>query len=278
MDVSEFIKAKSDQLNADDLIGGPITVRIEGVSKGNADQPVVIKISGGHQPWKPCKTTLRVLVAAMGADTTKWVGTWAQLFRDEHVKWAGVEVGGIRIKALSSIDQRTTLSLTETRGRKIQHTVEPLQSPKDGGSTAKLTHDQAKTLAEMLAAIGDEDLEGTILEWAKADCIESIDASRYEVIREKLATRMATSPTAAPPEVETSPEGPDGGAEGAGGAALPPLIVEAIAKRAQKMPKPDVAELALEAMASELLETGTPEASVLVKIGNAKVDGKGNVR
>lgn len=127
MNVESFIKAKSDQLNADDLVGGPITVKIEGVSQGSADQPVIIKISGGHQPYKPCKTSLRVLAAVMGTDAQKWVGHWMRLYRDPHVKWAGVEVGGIRIEALSAIDEPVMLQLTETRGRKSPHRIAPLK-------------------------------------------------------------------------------------------------------------------------------------------------------
>lgn len=122
-DVTPYIQAKSDQLNADDLVGGPITVQIESVGKGSADQPVKIEISGGHRPWKPCKTTLRVLVAAWGKDAAQWVGRWVTLYCDPSVKWGGREVGGIRIQALSHIPRALNLSLAVTRGKKAPQRV-----------------------------------------------------------------------------------------------------------------------------------------------------------
>jgi hypothetical protein len=56
MRLRDTITPKSDQLNADDMITGPITVTITGVRRGDKDQPVVIDIDGGYQPYKPCKS------------------------------------------------------------------------------------------------------------------------------------------------------------------------------------------------------------------------------
>ena len=42
----EAIKPRSDQLNYDDLVAGPITVKVVGLAKGSKEQPVVIKIEG----------------------------------------------------------------------------------------------------------------------------------------------------------------------------------------------------------------------------------------
>jgi hypothetical protein len=131
--VSATIVAKSDQLNADDLVGGkePV-VQVTHVAKVTGEQPVVIAITGGHQPWKPCKTMRRVLVATWGADASQWVGRWMQLYRDDTVKWSNVPVGGIRIKAMSHIPKRVTLSLAETKGKKVMHTIEILKPPTQG--------------------------------------------------------------------------------------------------------------------------------------------------
>lgn len=130
IDVSSTILAKSDQLNADDLIGGrELTVQIVTVSKVTGDQPVVIAITGGHQPWKPCKTMRRVLAAAWGTDAAQWIGRWVTLYRDDSVKWSGEAVGGIRIRAMSHIPKRVTLSLAATKGKKVTHTIEILKPP-----------------------------------------------------------------------------------------------------------------------------------------------------
>lgn len=136
LDISDTLTAKSDQLNADDLVGGPITVRVMAVSRGNADQPVTVKIDGGHKPWMPCKTTRRILAAAWGTDAEAWVGRTVRLFRDPSVKWAGDAIGGIRISGLSHISSGMTIKLAETKGgKKIEHRVEKLEAVADRAPT-----------------------------------------------------------------------------------------------------------------------------------------------
>lgn len=128
MDVSHTIEAKSDQLNADDLVAGPIVVKIMGVSKGPADQPVVVKIAGetrSFKPWKPCKTMRRVLVGLWGADASKWVGEFVRLYRDPKVKWAGVEVGGIRMDQ-ASIKAPFEIALALNSKKKEMFKIMPL--------------------------------------------------------------------------------------------------------------------------------------------------------
>lgn len=127
LDVSAFIKAKSDQLNADDLVGGDITVQIREVRKTGGEQPISIVIDGGHMPVKPSKTMLRVLCAAWGTDASKWAGRWMRLYRDSSVKWAGAAVGGIRVRALSHITEPMTLSLAEAKGKKKAERVDVLR-------------------------------------------------------------------------------------------------------------------------------------------------------
>jgi hypothetical protein len=125
-DVSDTILSKSDQLNADDLLSGDITVKIIGVNRCHQDQPIAIAISGGHQPFKPCKTVRRILVAAWGKDAANWIGQSMTLYRDANVKWAGENVGGIRVKALTGIKGPLTLSLAESRKSKAKITIQPL--------------------------------------------------------------------------------------------------------------------------------------------------------
>lgn len=118
-------QAKSDQLNGCDLLGGPIVAKIVDVKAGNADQPVIIVIDSWPQPWKPSKTSLRVLCACWGNDPQQWVGRYAVLYNEESVKWAGVAVGGIRASHLSHIQSKKTIMVNETRGKKVAQIVEP---------------------------------------------------------------------------------------------------------------------------------------------------------
>lgn len=129
MDVSTAIQAKSDQLNAIDLTGGPVTVRILEVREGNADQPVniITDMFGPSRPFKPSKTVLRVLVAGWNTtDTTAWVGRSVTLYRDPAVRWAGEQVGGIRVSAMSHLDKPLALMLPTSKGKTAKSTIQPL--------------------------------------------------------------------------------------------------------------------------------------------------------
>ena len=124
-DLSSTIKPKSDQLNADDLLTGPMTVKITDIKSGPVDQPVHIYIEG-QQPYKPCKTMRRVLITAWGSNGKEWIGKSMSLYCDPTVKFGGIALGGIRISHLSHIDNTLNMMLTATRGRKTQVVVKPL--------------------------------------------------------------------------------------------------------------------------------------------------------
>ena len=127
-DMKQAIVPKSDQLNADDLLSGPITVKITGVSvKGGQEQPVSISYEGDNgKPYKPCKSMCRVLVTAWGADSALYVGRALTLYCDPKVKWGGMEVGGIRISHMTNIEDTMTMALTVTRANKKPFFVQPL--------------------------------------------------------------------------------------------------------------------------------------------------------
>jgi len=126
---------KSDQLNADDLLTGPITVTVEGVRPGkDKEQPVCVDVSGyPGRPYKPCKTMRRVLIAAWGDEPKPWIGRRMTLYRDPEVMWGGLKQGGIRISHLSDIEGTRTFVLTQTRGKKAEFVIQSLAtlSPED---------------------------------------------------------------------------------------------------------------------------------------------------
>lgn len=128
MDVSAAIVAKSDQINAIDLVGRDVTVTIVDVKPGPADQPVhiITDAYGPSRPWKPSKTALRDIVQAWGTDSTVWVGRRITLFNDAEVLWAGQAVGGIRIRAMSHIDKAFEAKHVITRGKTKKVMIQPL--------------------------------------------------------------------------------------------------------------------------------------------------------
>ncbi len=132
MDMSAFVIPKSDQLNADDLIAGPRTIRIARVSgTGNVDQPVAVHFEGdGGKPFKPCKSMRRVMITAWGADAAQYAGRSMTLYRDPKVAFGGMEVGGIRISHMSHIEKRLDMALTVTKAKRAPYRVEPLAETK----------------------------------------------------------------------------------------------------------------------------------------------------
>ena len=130
MDMSQSIAPKSDQLNADDLLTGPMTVTITEVTQGNAEQPVNVNtVETPGRPYKPSKSMRRVMVAAWGKDASAYAGRRLTLYCNPKIKFGGQEVGGIEISHMSDIDQDLKVSLTATRGKKKLHTVKPLAAP-----------------------------------------------------------------------------------------------------------------------------------------------------
>jgi hypothetical protein len=129
-DVTEACKPKSDQLNAEVLIGESITVRIrdQNVDVTRDQQKVWIYYEGDDgKPWKPCKTMLACLKAGWGKYASAWVGKEVTLYNKPEVEYGGKQVGGVRISHMSHLDKKLVLSLNEKRGGKKQTiTIQPL--------------------------------------------------------------------------------------------------------------------------------------------------------
>lgn len=130
--IADTLAAKSDQLNSDDLIAGPITVTITGWKRGETkQQPVSLSIGPDHQPYIPCLSMRRVLVAEWGDRPAGWVGRSLTLYRDPAVMFGGVQVGGIRISHMSDMKSETSRhSLTTARAKKTPFTVKRLEQTK----------------------------------------------------------------------------------------------------------------------------------------------------
>lgn len=152
-DMSQVIIPKSDQINADDFVAGPITFQIEGVEiRAGTEQPVSIHLAGEPRAWKPCKSMSRVLVAAWGPDANVYKGRSVTLYRDPTVKWGGMEIGGIRISHMSHIERDMLLQLTATKGKRAPHIVKPIT----GETSAKqLTIDDARKAINEAATLDD---------------------------------------------------------------------------------------------------------------------------
>ncbi|HEY4268041.1 MAG TPA: hypothetical protein VGM94_07625 [Galbitalea sp.] len=121
------IEKKTDQLNYEDFLGGVTRiVTIADVKTGTKEQQYDLLIEGDSRFWRPPPTVLKLMVAAWGDDATVWRGRSAELYGDPDITFGREKVGGIRVSRLSHIDKPVSANLTETRGKRKMHTVEPL--------------------------------------------------------------------------------------------------------------------------------------------------------
>ena len=143
IDMKRTILAKSDQLNADDLMAGPITIKVTSVrtvkhATADRDAAIISFEGDGGKPFKPCLSMCRILTHLWGDDGAQYVGRSMTLYRDPSVRFGGDEVGGIRLSHMSDIDGVKNIKLTFSRGKKQKNTIKPLllQEPKEQPRTS----------------------------------------------------------------------------------------------------------------------------------------------
>lgn len=126
-DMTMTIIAKSDQINAADLIGNPRTVTVSEVRiKAGDDQPVTIMIEGDKKAFRPCKGVRRLLVRVWGPDASKYIGQSLTLFCDPSVTWAGKEEGGIRVSHMTGLKSKIVEFMRTSRAATKPYEILPL--------------------------------------------------------------------------------------------------------------------------------------------------------
>lgn len=176
MDMTATIAPKSDQLNADDLISGPITVTVSEVAAGSPEQPVDVRlVEFPGRAYRPSKSMRRILVSAWGAEASAYAGRRITLYRNPEIMFGRDKVGGIEISHLSDIDKPLTVALTATRGRRKNFSVQPLATPKqrDWAAETELAGNDVDALYALgtaaKAAGASEQVRDTIRDaWNKA--------------------------------------------------------------------------------------------------------------
>ena len=130
-DMSSTIIAKSDQINAADIVGAPITITINEVRiKAGEEQPCSIYFDGDKKAFRPCKGVRRLLVKAWGLDANNYIGKSLTLFYDKDVMWAGKPEGGIRVSHMSDIDSEFIESMRINRAQTKPYKISPLATEK----------------------------------------------------------------------------------------------------------------------------------------------------
>jgi len=183
--VLDSIVAKSDQLNAADITGGPITVTITGAEYGDIKQPWILPITGGHQPWRPCKGMRRIMVAEWGDDPNDYSGKRVTLHRVEDVLYSGQEVGGVEILAMSGLKAPKKFSVRVNRGKTKTVEVQPL-TPSTPDTPSEIVDVPAEPTAEDKA-----DIATMTAEIVAAQSLEVMKAIKFAVEKKSQAVRDA---------------------------------------------------------------------------------------
>ncbi len=195
-DMTAVIAPKSDQINADDLISGTMTITITEVRiRAGEDQPVSMYFEGSNKAFRPCKSMSRALVQIWGPDAAKYIGRSLTLYRDPKVRFGKDEVGGIRISHASHIDERQVLQLTATRGQRKPHKIDPLKiEPKEDAAVGwvsgfKDAIDDCADEEALDALLSGKGKRYTDLEEKRpelfVECVHAIDVKRASFSAEK---------------------------------------------------------------------------------------------
>jgi hypothetical protein len=127
--MSDVIKPKSDQLNAEDFLAGERTFTIRLVEIDlSKEQPVSVFLEGEARPFKPSKSMSRIMTHFWGEEQAAYHGRMLTLFRDDSVTWAGEKVGGIRISHMSHLQssQPVKLLLAANKKQRKAFTITPI--------------------------------------------------------------------------------------------------------------------------------------------------------
>jgi hypothetical protein len=166
---------RSDQINYEDFLSGPKVYTIGGVRAGTAEQKYDIQLQEEQRVWRPPLTVLRTLIACWGDDATAWHGRQVELFGDPSIRFGKEAVGGIRIKALSHLDEPKTVSVTVARGKRQKITVQPLQVQQQPTQPAQGAPSDADWYAAIEEAAGDADALRTLWQTAsKANASQQV--------------------------------------------------------------------------------------------------------
>lgn len=128
--IKAAIQPRSDQLNYVDFAAGPEVFTIDHTEDYRDDKGgnrvAIHMVERPGRPFKPSATNLRLMAIGWTDNDTDWPGRRVQLGGDPEVTFGREKVGGIRVLALSDIEQPFTAKLNVSRGRRQSFRVERL--------------------------------------------------------------------------------------------------------------------------------------------------------
>ena len=122
--------AKSDQIDADNLIGGiTMDVTIKAVQRGPSnEQPLQLVLEETDKFYRPSKTYRRALIGCFGDEPANWIGKRLRLVRNPDTMFGGVKVGGVEVSH-ASIEAPMVFMLQAKRGKKSAVSIDVIPAP-----------------------------------------------------------------------------------------------------------------------------------------------------
>lgn len=152
MDITAALAPKSDQLDAIELVA-PRTFTIgEGSRLGQREGSDVVEIALVDFPrvWRPSKGMLDAIVAVWGTNAREWTGHRVTLYNDPEVTFGRDKVGGIRISAMTGIEETKTVQI-RGRGqgaRRVPWRIEPIKDAPRPARPQQPTPDQIESCTD----------------------------------------------------------------------------------------------------------------------------------
>jgi hypothetical protein len=132
-ELTKCAEAKSDQIDADNLIGGiTMDVTIKAVQRGPSnEQPLQLVLEETDKFYRPSKTFRRALIGCFSDEPANWIGQRLRLIRNPDTMFGGVKVGGVEVSH-ASISAPMVFMLQAKRGKKSAVSIDvipPIQKP-----------------------------------------------------------------------------------------------------------------------------------------------------
>lgn len=156
--------AKSDQIDADNLIGGiTMDVTIKAVQRGPSnEQPLQLVLEETDKFYRPSKTYRRALIGCFGDEPANWIGKRLRLVRNPDTMFGGVKVGGIEVSH-ASIEAPVVFMLSAKRGKKAQVSIDVIPAPqKPVPMPAKVKEKAAEIQKPARGTVSGDPLEGDL--------------------------------------------------------------------------------------------------------------------
>ena len=129
-ELQQCAAAKSDQIDADNLIGGiTMDVTIKAVQRGPSnEQPLQLVLEETDKFYRPSKTYRRALIGCFGDEPSNWIGKRLRLVRNPDTMFGGVKVGGVEVSH-ASIEAPMVFMLQAKRGKKSAVSIDVIPAP-----------------------------------------------------------------------------------------------------------------------------------------------------